>query len=179
MWRNQTIPLALSCTLTSISSQTNSRLTTSKCPFSEARPSAVIPDYIFFLPSTKFKSKKLTNPNRGREIGHGWDKLIIPVTPSCKLTSISSQANSRLTTSKCPFREAHISTVHSSFYIFFHHQRNFHSKTTSEKKKLEKKNFGDGECGNNQQLATDLVLQINTNLFAVQQATDDIQMSIP
>ena len=46
-WLNQHLPLTLFCKLISISSQSNSRLTTLKCPLLEAKLSAVSRYYIF------------------------------------------------------------------------------------------------------------------------------------
>ena len=125
MWYNAIkIPLTLFCTLTSICLQSNSRLTTSKCPFDNAKVSAVSPFYIFFLSSsTKFWLKNTPYKNREENLEIENLEMVsntisIPLTLLCTLTSICLQSNSWLTTSKYPCSEAQIRAV-SSCYIFF------------------------------------------------------------
>ena len=135
-----TFTLTSSCVLTSISLQSNSRLATSKCPFFEARISAVHPLYIFFIINKILIEK--THPNKIRE--ENLERVMMTqstfqLTLSCTLTSICLQSNSRLTTSKYPCLEARISAVHPFYYLilintFFTIKQNFIKKTHSKKK---------------------------------------------
>ena len=157
-----------SCKLTSISLQSNSRLTRPKCPFSEAKISAVFRNCIF-LSSTKIFTKKKKNTSKYK--GENFEMDVInqqfQMTTSCKLTSISLQSNSRLTTSNCPFCEAIISTVLPVFpYYIYHQQIKKHPTKYGYNLRLNQPTF-----------STDRILQINVNFFAVQQSIDNITMS--
>ena len=71
--------------------------------------------------------KKNTSKYEAENLEMECDNSIIQLTWFCQLTSISSQSNNRLTTSKCAFREDHISAVRP-VYIFLSSAK-FYKKT--------------------------------------------------
>ena len=169
-----TFPLTSSWELTSICLQSNSRRTTSKCPFCEAQLSAVLPSYIFFLPSTKFSFKNTLKKSREENLEMECDAINISTDLILRINinlfavqqSIDHiQMFISWSPTQCGISILHFLLIPSTKFSF---------KNTLKKSREDNLEM---EC-DAINISTDVGLHIDCNLFAVQQSIDHIQMSL-